>query len=108
MFVPEGVPHRSAFVLFSYIQHMQISQINCQYINLFFSANVGATLAGILFFASNWPWNVIQPKYEDLEAAPKLASGLMFNSALSLGAYVIGLYEGTGEGARWDNFTKVR
>ena len=68
---------------------------------------MGAALAGILFFAFYFPWYFIQPNYEDLEAAPKLASGVMFNCAMSLGAYVIGLYEGTGEGAQWDNFTKV-
>ncbi|RUS82911.1 hypothetical protein EGW08_009334 [Elysia chlorotica] len=69
-------------------------------------ANVGATLAGILFFVSYLPWNYISPKYKTMGKGSKLASGLVFNCAMALGANVIGIHEGTGEGVRWSNFHK--
>ncbi|GFO27722.1 ATP-binding cassette sub-family a member [Plakobranchus ocellatus] len=69
-------------------------------------ANVGAALAGILFFGFFFPWYFIQPNYESMGKGTKLAAGLLFNTAMALGSNVIGIYEGTGEGARWDNFYK--
>ncbi|RUS76071.1 hypothetical protein EGW08_016175 [Elysia chlorotica] len=69
-------------------------------------ANVGAALAGILFFGFFFPWYFVQPSYEQLGKGTKLAAGLLFNCAMALGSNVIGIYEGTGEGARWSNFHK--
>ncbi|GFS11780.1 ATP-binding cassette transporter sub-family A, partial [Elysia marginata] len=69
-------------------------------------ANVGAALAGILFFGFFFPWYFVQPNYENLGKGTKLASGLLFNCAMALGSNVIGIYEGTGEGAKWNNFHK--
>ncbi|XP_012941784.1 ATP-binding cassette sub-family A member 3 [Aplysia californica] len=69
-------------------------------------ANVGAALSGILFFGFFFPYYFITPSYETLDKEPKLAASLLFNCAMALGANVIGIYEGTGEGAHWGNFHK--
>ena len=54
-------------------------------------------MAGILFFVSYIPWTYVDPKYKTMGKRTKLASGLLFNCAVALGAKVIGIYEGTGK-----------
>ncbi|GFS11819.1 ATP-binding cassette sub-family A member 3 [Elysia marginata] len=69
-------------------------------------ANLGAALAGILFFVFYVAWSYVSPKYQTMAKTSKLAFGLLFNCAMAMGAHVIGIYEGTGEGAKWNNFHK--
>ncbi|KAK7486553.1 hypothetical protein BaRGS_00022219, partial [Batillaria attramentaria] len=69
-------------------------------------ANVGAAVAGILFFAIFFPFYFLEPRYEELTIQDKLAACVLFNMAMSYGMKTIGLYEGTGKGAQWDSFTK--
>ncbi|XP_055881820.1 phospholipid-transporting ATPase ABCA3-like [Biomphalaria glabrata] len=69
-------------------------------------ANVGAAVAGVLFFGFFFIYYFIQPNYESLSRNTKVASALLFNVAMALGANVISIHEGTGEGAQWTNFHK--
>ncbi|GFS09301.1 ATP-binding cassette transporter sub-family A [Elysia marginata] len=69
-------------------------------------ANIGAILAFLLF---NWfyaPWFLVSRNYQTLGKWAKLAPALLFNSGAALGAHVIGIYEGTGEGVQWNNFNR--
>ncbi|KAL8611831.1 hypothetical protein ACOMHN_041293 [Nucella lapillus] len=68
-------------------------------------ANVGAAVAGILFFGFYFPYLFVT--YEDLTESSKLGLCLLFNMAMAFGANLIGLYEGTGSGAKWNNFSKT-
>ncbi|XP_076469399.1 phospholipid-transporting ATPase ABCA3-like [Babylonia areolata] len=68
-------------------------------------ANVGAAIAGILFFGFYFPYLFIT--YEDMTETSKLGLCLLFNMAMAFGANLFGLYEGTGTGATWSNFTET-
>ncbi|KAH9488682.1 ATP-binding cassette sub- A member 3 [Bulinus truncatus] len=69
-------------------------------------ANVGAAVAGVLFFGFFFIYYFIQPNYETISRNAKVGSALLFNVAMALGANVISIHEGTGEGAQWTNFHK--
>ena len=61
------------------------------------AANVGAAMAGILFFGFYFPYFFVQSDYESMSTGAKLALSLLFNMAMAFGVNVIGLYEGTGQ-----------
>ena len=67
-----------------------------RYCVLCVAANVGAALAGILFFGFYMPYLFVQQDYEDMPASQKIGLCLLFNMAMAFGSNVIGLYEGTG------------
>ncbi|XP_050413869.2 phospholipid-transporting ATPase ABCA3 [Patella vulgata] len=76
-------------------------------ISVFFNkANVGAAAAGILFFATYVPYFFISTNYETMTRTEKLAACLLSTQAMSMGAYTIGLYEGTGDGIQWSNIAE--
>ncbi|XP_067683603.1 phospholipid-transporting ATPase ABCA3-like [Haliotis asinina] len=68
-------------------------------------ANVGAAIAGILFFFTYFPYFFLQSRYETMSRPEKLGVSILINMAMAYGANVIALYEGTGAGAQWNNFT---
>ncbi|KAK7101994.1 phospholipid-transporting ATPase ABCA3-like [Littorina saxatilis] len=70
-------------------------------------ANIGAAVSGVMFFAFYLPNFFLNSRYDTMSSPQKLAACLLFNQAMAFGANVIGLYEGTGEGARWSNFHKT-
>lgn len=61
------------------------------------SANTAAAAGGILFYMSYVPYFFIQPQYSTLSWITKIMLCLVSNIAMSLGANVIGLFEGTGK-----------
>lgn len=63
----------------------------------FLPANIGAAVAGILFFGFYLPYLFLQRNYETMSLRQKVGISLLFNMAMSLGSNTIGLYEGTGE-----------
>lgn len=70
----------------------------------FFSkANSAAAAGGILFFGTYMPYFFIASRYQELSAAAKYSSGLVHNLAMAYGCNLIGIYEGTGEGIKWNN-----
>ena len=85
---------------------MNMVLVNNSIYFIFSPANIAAALSGILFFAFYFPYYWVQPNYEELSKNAKLASGLLFNTGMAVGANILGLYEGTGEGAQWSNFHK--
>ncbi|CAF0820413.1 unnamed protein product, partial [Didymodactylos carnosus] len=70
-----------------------------------------------LWFMSYLPYAFIQPRYETMTRASKMASCLLHNLGLALGAQLIGQFEGKGTGLQWsminerfsvdDNFTML-
>ncbi|XP_076468817.1 phospholipid-transporting ATPase ABCA3-like isoform X2 [Babylonia areolata] len=69
-------------------------------------ANIGATLAGILFFAAFSPFFYVSENFEQLTLFLKLSFCVSFNTAMGCGIKTISLYERTGKGAQWDGFTE--
>ncbi|XP_076468710.1 phospholipid-transporting ATPase ABCA3-like [Babylonia areolata] len=69
-------------------------------------ANIGAALAGILFFAAFSLFFYVSENFEQLTLNLKLSFCVSFNTAMGCGIKTISLYEGTGKGAQWDGFTE--
>ncbi|OWF51665.1 ATP-binding cassette sub-family A member 3-like [Mizuhopecten yessoensis] len=79
----------------------------CFMISTFFNkANTGANVGGILYFLLYFPYFFLANYYETMSRSEKLATCLIFNTGMALGVNTIGIYEGTGDGARWTNFYK--
>lgn len=88
--------------VYSLMKEMHTSILVILILNYFLSfwfdtANVAAAMSGILFFAVYVPYWIVNSNYDDMSKSEKLASCLLFNCAMGLGAKVIGIYEGTGK-----------
>ncbi|PKU30094.1 atp-binding cassette sub-family a member 3 [Limosa lapponica baueri] len=60
-------------------------------------ANVAAAAGGFLYFFSYIPYFFISPRYDLMSHSQKLASCLISNVAMAMGAQLIGMFEGKGE-----------
>lgn len=80
----------------------------CIMLSTFFNkANVASYAGGLLYFGFFFPWFFINSEYETMTQGQKFASCLPFNTAMAMGFNIIGIHEGTGEGAQWNNFDKA-
>lgn len=61
------------------------------------AANVAAAAGGFLYFFSYIPYFFISPRYDLMSHSQKLASCLISNVAMAMGAQLIGMFEGKGE-----------
>ena len=95
----------SGSVIFVFFLLYSISSIMfCFCISVFFSkANIAAAAGGILWFMNYIPYFFIQQSYDTMGLGSKLASCLLSNVAMSLGAQLIGKFEGEGTGVQWSN-----
>ncbi|CAF0870807.1 unnamed protein product [Adineta steineri] len=76
-------------------------------ISTFFDkANSAAAGTGGLWFLSYLPYAFIQPRYETMTRAAKMGTCLLHNIGLSLGAQLIGQFEGKGTGLQWSMFNE--
>lgn len=66
-----------------------------------FLANTAATLGGVVFFLSFFPYTLVQGKYDTLSLASKLFLSLFSNTAMAYGFQLMLMFEGTGEGKQW-------
>lgn len=64
------------------------------------AANVAAAAGGFLYFFSYIPYFFISPRYDLMSHSQKLASCLISNVAMAMGAQLIGMFEGKGEHGR--------
>ncbi|XP_060066248.1 phospholipid-transporting ATPase ABCA3-like [Ylistrum balloti] len=79
----------------------------CFMMSTFFNkANTGANAGGIIYFLLYFPYFFLTNYYETMTRNQKMATCLIFNTGMALGVNTIGIYEGTGDGARWTNFHK--
>ncbi|KAK4876911.1 hypothetical protein RN001_009417 [Aquatica leii] len=80
----------------------------CFAISVFFSrANTAATVAGMAWFLSYFPYSFLQDKYDRLTLTEKLSTCLCSNSAMAYGFQLMVMYEGVGEGLQWHNIWKT-
>ena len=98
----------SPSVLFVFFALYAISSIMfCFCISVFFSrANIAAAAGGIIWFGSYIPYFFVAQSYDTMSLAAKAASCLLSNVAMSLGAELIGKYEGAGTGVQWSNLNR--
>ncbi|KAF5277495.1 hypothetical protein FQR65_LT03832 [Abscondita terminalis] len=80
----------------------------CFAISVFFSkANTAATVAGMAWFLSYFPYSFLQDKYDRLTLTEKLCTCFCSNSAMAYGFQLMVMYEGVGEGLQWHNIWKT-
>ena len=98
----------SPSVLFVFLTLYGISSIMfCFCVSVFFSkANIAAAAGGIIWFVSYIPYFFVAPNYDAMSLGAKAASCLLSNVAMSLGAQLIGKYEGAGTGVQWSNLNQ--
>ncbi|XP_070581084.1 phospholipid-transporting ATPase ABCA3-like isoform X2 [Ptychodera flava] len=99
------INHTAPSVLFVFLVIYAIASIAfCFAVSVFFSvANTGAAAGGVIWFLTYVPYMFIQPRYENLSHGEKLSACLLSNTAMCMGAQLIGMFEGTGEGVQWHN-----
>ncbi|NXR15534.1 ABCA3 protein, partial [Semnornis frantzii] len=88
-------------LVFTFLTIFSISSISFNFmVSTFFSrANVAAAAGGFLYFFSYIPYFFISPRYDLMSHSQKLASCLISNVAMAMGAQLIGMFEGKGEQA---------
>ncbi|XP_030067809.1 phospholipid-transporting ATPase ABCA3 [Microcaecilia unicolor] len=95
-------------LVFVFLTVFSISTIFFSFmISTFFSrANVAAAASGFLYFFSYIPYFFISPRYDLMSHSQKLASCLISNVAMAMGAQLIGMFEGKGTGVQWADLMK--
>ncbi|XP_060570838.1 phospholipid-transporting ATPase ABCA3-like isoform X2 [Ruditapes philippinarum] len=77
----------------------------CFMISTFFSKAFSAAFAGgILFFLTYFPYFFLRDQYETMSQSEKMAACLLHNVGMAFGINTMLIYEGTGDGAQWNNF----
>nr|XP_025035890.1 ATP-binding cassette sub-family A member 3 [Pelodiscus sinensis] len=86
-------------LVFTFLAIFSISSISFSFmVSTFFSrANVAAAAGGFLYFFSYIPYFFISPRYDLMSHSQKLASCLISNVAMAMGAQLLGMFEGKGE-----------
>ncbi|KAK5642701.1 hypothetical protein RI129_008868 [Pyrocoelia pectoralis] len=80
----------------------------CFAISVFFSnANTAATIAGMAWFLSYFPYSFLQDKYARLTLTEKMFTCLCSNSAMAYGFQLVIMFEGVGDGLQWHNIWKT-
>uniref|UniRef100_A0A803VV33 ABC transporter domain-containing protein n=1 Tax=Ficedula albicollis TaxID=59894 RepID=A0A803VV33_FICAL len=95
-------------LVFTFLAIFSISSISFNFmVSTFFSrANVAAAAGGFLYFFSYIPYFFISPRYDLMSHSQKLASCLISNVAMAMGAQLIGMFEGKGTGIQWRDLMK--
>uniref|UniRef100_A0A8C9WD74 ATP binding cassette subfamily A member 3 n=1 Tax=Scleropages formosus TaxID=113540 RepID=A0A8C9WD74_SCLFO len=66
-------------------------------------ANVAAAAGGFIYFLSYIPYVFLSPRYDLLTQAQKASACLISNVGMSMGAQLVGMFEGKGTGIQWNN-----
>ncbi|KAM6914527.1 phospholipid-transporting ATPase ABCA3 [Lycodopsis pacificus] len=92
-------------LVFVFLLIFTVATINFSFmISAFFSrANVAAAAGGFIYFLSYLPYLFLWPRYDLLSHAQKVSACLISNVAMSMGAQLIGMFEGKGVGIQWSN-----
>uniref|UniRef100_A0A8C9SU04 ATP binding cassette subfamily A member 3 n=1 Tax=Scleropages formosus TaxID=113540 RepID=A0A8C9SU04_SCLFO len=92
-------------LVFFFLMAFAVSTINFSFmISVFFSrANVAAAAGGFIYFLSYIPYVFLSPRYDLLTQAQKASACLISNVGMSMGAQLVGMFEGKGTGIQWNN-----
>ncbi|KAK1877293.1 ATP-binding cassette sub-family A member 3 [Dissostichus eleginoides] len=92
-------------LVFVFLLFFTVATINFSFmISAFFSqANVAAAAGGFIYFLSYLPYLFLWPRYDLMSHAQKVSACLISNVAMSMGAQLIGMFEGKGTGIQWSN-----
>ena len=95
----------SPTVLFVFLMLYAVSSIMfCFCVSVFFSkANIAAAAGWIIWFCNYIPYIFVAQYYDTMSVGAKAASCLLSNVAMSMGAQLIGKFEGAGIGSQWSN-----
>ncbi|KAF5273700.1 hypothetical protein FQA39_LY07390 [Lamprigera yunnana] len=101
--------HSNPFVILFFLVFFACATTTyCFAISAFFSrANTAATIAGIAWFLSYFPYSFLQDKYDRLTLTQKMFTCIFSNSAMAYGFQLMVMYEGIGEGLQWHNIWKT-
>lgn len=79
----------------------------CFMVSVFFKkASIATAGGGILWFFSYTPYFFVSQSYDTMSLGVKLATCLISNCNMALGAMLIGKFEGQGSGVQWSNLYK--
>ncbi|KAH9498375.1 ATP-binding cassette sub- A member 3 [Bulinus truncatus] len=95
------------FIVFLYLICYCIAAITfCFAVSVFFArANIGAAIAGIMFFCMYIPYFFLQQRYSTLNFNSKILSCLDFQVAMAYGGTLLGMFEGVGSGIQFSSLT---
>uniref|UniRef100_A0A8C2YFC7 ATP binding cassette subfamily A member 3 n=1 Tax=Coturnix japonica TaxID=93934 RepID=A0A8C2YFC7_COTJA len=95
-------------LVFTFLAIFSISSISFNFmVSTFFSrANVAAAAGGFLYFFSYIPYFFISPRYDLMSHSQKLASCLISNVAMAMGAQLIVSCFPAGTGIQWRDLMK--
>ncbi|XP_033097470.1 ATP-binding cassette sub-family A member 3-like [Anneissia japonica] len=95
-------------VIFVFFLAFALATISLSFtVSVFFSkANTAAVVAGVVWFFTYIPYMFLINRYSSLSRASKFGACLLSNTAMAFGAFIIGLFEGTGEGVQWSNIAR--
>ncbi|CAH3162242.1 unnamed protein product [Porites evermanni] len=98
----------SPTVLFVFLMLYAVSSIMfCFCVSVFFSkANIAAAAGGIIWVCNYIPYFFVAQYYDTMSVGAKAASCLLSNVAMSMGAQLIGKFEGAGIGSQWSNLNQ--
>ena len=97
--------HSNGYLIFVYLMLYAISGVMfCFFVStLFYRANIAAAGAGVLWFLAYIPYFFLFNYWYTISVKTKVLACLDFQVAMSAGAYLIGQFEGQGQGVQWSN-----
>lgn len=87
---------------------MSVIALSFMISTFFKKANTGAFAGGMIHFLTYFPYFFLgdDNRYASLTLTQKILACVFSNNAMAFGVKTIASYEGTGEGAQWNNFYK--
>eukprot|EP00039_Didymoeca_costata_P015168 m.253797 g.253797 ORF g.253797 m.253797 type:complete len:1742 (+) comp16164_c2_seq1:146-5371(+) len=101
--------HSDASLFFVFLFLFIIASINFMFlVSVFFDkASTAAAVAGVIWFGSYLPYRFLTPRWALLGVSDKLGACLLSTTCMCIGANVIGQFEGSGEGIRWETINQA-
>ena len=97
--------HSDMSLIFVYLLLYVICIISfCFCVSVFFRRAVwGAAAGGLAWLLTYVPYQFLFQNYSTLSLSEKLGPSLLINTNMAFGAQLLGSFEGSGVGLRWDN-----
>uniref|UniRef100_UPI00358EF626 phospholipid-transporting ATPase ABCA3-like isoform X2 n=1 Tax=Myxine glutinosa TaxID=7769 RepID=UPI00358EF626 len=100
--------HSDPTLIFVFLLFFMVATISFSFmLSTFFNrASLAAKVGVFIYFMSYIPYFFIATTYKFMTVSEKLASCLLSNVAMALGAQVIGMFEGKGTGVQWNSLVE--